>query len=86
MLPVDIPYRLVSRAQIAADDARLKREYPGIWQRRPGAIEYIAVSSVGFNSTKSRAIVYVRLRSQGTTHSMEKREGKWVNAAARERD
>ena len=37
MLPVDIPYRLVSRAQIAADDARLKREYPGIWAEAAGS-------------------------------------------------
>ena len=30
VLPIDIPYRLISRADIEADDARLKVKYPGI--------------------------------------------------------
>ena len=29
-------YRLIPRAEIRADDARLEQEYPGGWQRRPG--------------------------------------------------
>ena len=77
MLPVDIPYRLIPRADIAADDARLALKYPGQWQRRPESIEYAAVSAVGFNATKTKAIVYVHLRSNGGVYWIEKRQDKW---------
>jgi hypothetical protein len=77
MLPADIPYRLIPRAEIAADDARLALKYPGQTQRRPESIEYAAVSAVGFNATKTKAIVYVHLRSNGAVYWIEKRQGKW---------
>ena len=77
MLPIHIPYRLIPRAEIAADDARLILKYPGMWQRRPESIEYAAVSAVGFDATKTKAIVYVRLRSEGGVYWIEKRLGKW---------
>jgi hypothetical protein len=77
MLPVDIPYRLIPRAEIAVDDARLILKYPGTWQRRPESIEYAAVSVVGFDATKTKAIVYVHLRSEGGVYWIEKRLGKW---------
>jgi hypothetical protein len=79
-LPVDIPYRLIPRADILADDARLALKYPGTWQRRPESMEYAAVSAVGFNPTKNKAIVYVRLRSRGNIHNLELRDGKWAVA------
>ena len=71
-------YRLISRADIQADDARLEQEYPGIWQRRPGSMEFAAVSAVGFNAAKTKALVYIRLRSSGQIHLMERRDGQWV--------
>ena len=71
-------YRLIPRAEIEADDARLQREYPGIWQRRPGSMEFAAVSAVGFNAAKTKALVYIRLRSSGQIHLMERRDGQWV--------
>lgn len=77
MLPIDIPYRLIPRAEIAADDARLILKYPGTWQRRPESIEYAAVSAVGFDATKTKAIIYVHLRSEGGIFWIEKRLGKW---------
>jgi hypothetical protein len=80
VLRLDIPYLLVPRAEILADDARLALKYPGMWQRRPGAMEYAAVSAVGFNKARTKAKVYVRLRSSGNTHAMELREGRWVQA------
>jgi hypothetical protein len=80
MLPIDISYRLIPGAEIQADDARLALKYPGIWQRRPESMEYAAVSAVGFNPTKTKAMVYVRLRSSGNVHAMEIREGRWVGA------
>ena len=71
-------YRLIPRAEIRADDARLEQEYPGIWQRRPGSMEFAAVSAVGFNAAKTKALVYIRLRSSGQIYLMERREGRWV--------
>ena len=82
LLPIDTPYRLVPRAEILADDARLARMYPDTMQYRPGSMKYAAVSAVGFNAGKTKAIVSVRLRStQGMVdiHFMAIREGKWVN-------
>jgi hypothetical protein len=81
ILPVGTPYRLVPRAQVAADDARLAIKYPGIWLRRPESIEYAAVSAVGFNSMKTKALVYVRLRSSGQYVFMEKLAGHWIDAS-----
>ena len=69
---------IVPRAEIEADDARLALKYPGMWQRRPESMEYAAVSVVGFNPAKTKAMVYVRLRSSGRVQSMERREGGWV--------
>ena len=77
LLPIDLPYRLIPHAEIAADDARLALKYPGQWQRRPESIEYAAVSAVGFNATKTRAIVYMHLRMSGAVYWIEKRQGKW---------
>jgi hypothetical protein len=79
-LPLELPYRLIDRAEIEADDARLAKQYPGIWQRRPGSLEYVAVSAVGFNPARTKAIVYVRVRSSGTVRSMERRGGAWVES------
>jgi hypothetical protein len=80
MLPTEIPYRLIPRADILADDARLALKYPGVWERRPESMEYAAVSMVGFNSAKTRAMVYMHLRSMGGIHMMELREGKWLGS------
>ncbi len=80
LLPTDTPYRLIPRAEIEADDARLALKYPGIWQRRPESLEYAAVSAVGFNSDKSKAVLYVRLRGRGDIFFMEKRDGQWSRA------
>ena len=79
-LPVDIPYRLIPRADIVADDARLAQKYPGVWERRPESMEYAAVSAVGFNPAKDKALVYVRLRSSGELYARELRERRWVVA------
>ena len=80
-LLINTPYRLIPRAEIVADDARLARMYPGTMQPRPESMEYAAVSAVGFNASKTKAIVSVRLRSMRgmvDIHFMEMREGKWV--------
>ena len=79
-LHLGVPYRFVAQSTIAAEDARLKRKYPG-YNSLPGATPYAAVSAVGFNRARTRAIVYVRLRDRGEVHSLEKRDGRWVHAA-----
>ena len=79
LLPIDIPYRLVRRADILADNARLALMYPGTRQRRR-EMKYAAVSAVGFNAAKTKAIVYVRVPDRGDIVFMELREGKWVIA------
>jgi hypothetical protein len=80
MFSPGIPYRFISRAEIEADDARLAVKYPGTWMRVPESMEYGAVSAVGFNSAKTKALLYVRLRSQGDVYFMEKRDRVWVQA------
>lgn len=77
LLPVNVPYQLISKSEIAADDARLALKYPGIWQHRPESREYAAVSTVGFNQARTKAMVSVHVRRQGGVYVLEKRDGKW---------
>ena len=78
ILPIKFHYRLIPVADIEADDARLALKYPGLWQRRPESIEYTALSAIGFDEAKTKAIVYIRGRSSGTVQAMELRDDKWV--------
>ena len=41
-------------------------------------MEFAAVSAVGFNAAKTKALVYIRLRGSGQIHLMERRDGVWV--------
>jgi hypothetical protein len=43
-------------------------------------MEYAAVSAVGFNPAKTKAMVYLRLRMSGGMRFLELRNGNWVNA------
>ena len=79
-------YKLVSRAAILADDARLASERPGHTNGlRADAIEYIAVSAVGFNAARTKALVSSRSRTaQGLSSGMgmwELKDGHWVSGA-----
>ena len=80
-MPIGQPYRLISLQDIEADDARLALKYPGIYNERPESLQYAAVSAVGFNANKTKAMVYVRLRSNGELLGLERRDGKWTTAA-----
>jgi hypothetical protein len=73
-------YLLIPSSDIKAEGARLAALYPGIWQRRPGATDYAEVSAVGFDSTKTRAIVSMGFGASGSVHAMEKRDGRWGDA------
>ena len=81
MLSIEVPHRLIERSEIEADDARLALKYPGMWQRRPESMDFVAVSAVGFNAAKTRAIVYVRGRDSGAMKFLERQEGKWVRSS-----
>jgi hypothetical protein len=79
-------YKFVSRAEILADDARLAAEQPGHSNSlRPGAIEYVAFSAVGFNAAKTKAVVYKRNRTaRGLFDGMgmwELKEGHWISGS-----
>ena len=78
-LRLGVPHRFVAQATIAAEDARLRRQYPG-YNVLPG-VPYVAVSGIGFNPARTRAIVYVRRRGGGDVHYMEKQDGRWVRAS-----
>jgi len=81
-VPMRIEYRLVPRDEILADDARLAAKDPRRSNApRPGSIKYIAVSAVGFNAAKTKALVYVRFRTAHFSDAVlmkELKEGKWV--------
>ena len=83
MLSITVPHRLIARSEIEADDARVALKYPGMWQRRPESMEFVAISAVGFNAAKTRAIVYVRTRDFGSVKFLERQEGKWVRSLSR---
>jgi hypothetical protein len=78
LLSTAIPYRLIAKGEIVADDARLARKYPGLWQRRPESMEFAAVSAVGFNKAKTKALVSFRLRDRGDLRRVELQGGVWV--------
>lgn len=78
-LRLGVPHRFVAESTIAAEDARLRRKYPG--SNVPPGPPYTAVSAVGFNSARTRAIVYARRRGGGDVHYMEKHDGRWVRAS-----
>lgn len=71
-------YRFISRAEIEADDARLRTKYPGGRNRLPEAIEYRALSAVGFNAAKTKAIVYTRARGSDGVSAFEWKYGRCV--------
>jgi hypothetical protein len=78
-----VEYRLVARAEILADDARLAAAKPGLSNSvTAGAIEYVALSAVGFNAAKTKALIYVRDRTAGGLSygigMMELKEGRWI--------
>jgi hypothetical protein len=81
-LPIDLPYRLVPREEILADDARVAAKYPGLSNApRPGSLQYVAVSAVGFNAARTKALVYGRSRMSDFSEAlvmMELKQGKWV--------
>jgi hypothetical protein len=77
LLNLPVAYQLIAAAQIEADDARLAVKYPGTWQRRPESMDFVAVSSIGFDEPKARALMYARNRMRGGFVFLEKQDGRW---------
>jgi hypothetical protein len=77
LMNLPIAYRMITRAEVRADDERLALKYPGQWQVRPESLEYVAVSAVGFNADHTKAYVYVRTRSHGNWYHLGKSGGTW---------
>ena len=80
ILQIPGPLRLIPKAEIETDDARLRLKYPGRYNRLPESIEYAAVSAVGFSPDKTKAMVLVRLRTQGAVQMLERRGEEWARA------
>lgn len=82
-LPLGVKYRLVSRKQILAHDARVAAKHPVSGNApRPGSIRYIALSAVGFNAARTKALVYARFRTLHYSDELrmkELRDGRWVD-------
>jgi len=78
LLTINVSYRLLSRSAMEADDVRLAAKYPGRWQRRPETVQYAAVSAVGFDPTRTKAVVGVHLRDTGQVHLLEQGEASWI--------
>ena len=82
-LPLGVKYRLVSRKAILADDARVAAKHPiGGNAPRPGSLRYIALSAVGFNAARTKALVYARFRTLHYSDELlmkELKDGKWVD-------
>jgi hypothetical protein len=79
LLQTPVPYRLIPKSEIIADDARIALKYPGLRQgSRPESIEFAAVTAVGFNASETKALVGVRIRLQGWVVRLELRDGVWA--------
>lgn len=79
------PYTVVPRRDILALFAKGGGEWPAFYQRYPDSGGYIEVSAVGFDRSKTRAMVYMAhhcggLCGGGTHHLMEKVNGAWRTA------
>jgi len=73
---------VIPHAEILADDARIAAKDPRRSNApRPGSIKYIALSAVGFNAARTKALVYVRFRTSHFSDGLlmkELKDGKWV--------
>ena len=76
--PTTIRYSLVPRADIEADDARLRQKYPGRSNYLPESVEFAEFSAVGFNFDRTKAMAYGRTRGAGGLYVMERTDGQWV--------
>jgi len=72
-----VPYRLMAQSEIEADDVRWRLQHPGRGKNFSFAPDFVAVSAIGFNVTRTKAVVYVRVRDQGYVSLIERRGEVW---------
>lgn len=80
--PTTIRHSLVPRADLEADDARLRQQHPGRSNYLPGSMEFAEFSAVGFSPDRTKAMVYGRTRSAGGLYVLERTDGRWVVSSA----
>jgi hypothetical protein len=82
LLPAALPfkYEFIRQAEIEAHDVPLREKYRG-YNGIPGAITYTALSAVGFNAARTKAIVYRRLHDGEDLNTLELLNGQWIRRA-----
>ena len=80
-----VPYVVVPRKTIMAFFAKGAGNWPEFYRRYPDSGGYFEVSAVGFDGSKTRAMVYVAhhcggLCGAGSHHLLEKATGTWHEA------
>ena len=81
-LPTTLRHSLVPRANIEADDARLRKKYPARSNHLPESMEFAEFSAVGFNLDKTKAMVYGRTRGAGGLYVLERTDSQWLVSSA----
>jgi hypothetical protein len=78
VVPTDSLYRLIPKARSKPTTHVWSANAPVSWQRRPGSLDFVAVSAVGFDVDKTKALVYVQTRTSFQTQMMGRLGDKWV--------
>jgi hypothetical protein len=78
---VEVPYQLIMADELRS--AMQTADWEGFYQRYPNSGGWIELSAVGFNATKTVAVVYMghhcgSLCGGGGFHVLEKKNGQWV--------
>lgn len=78
---VEVPYQLIMADELRS--AMQTADWEGFFQRYPKSGGWIELSAVGFNATKTVAVVYMghhcgSLCGGGGFHVLEKKNGQWV--------
>jgi hypothetical protein len=78
---VEVPYQLIMADELRS--AMQTADWEGFFQRYPNSGGWIELSAVGFNATKTVAVVYMghhcgSLCGGGGFHVLEKKNGQWV--------
>lgn len=77
-LPIAQPYRLLTPAEFELFIAPQKVKYPENYNEH--APPYIRLSAVGFNVSRTKAMVSIALPDRGQVIGAELRDGKWITA------
>jgi hypothetical protein len=77
-LPIAQPYRLLTPAQFERFIGPLKVKYPENYMEHSPL--FVRVSAVGFNASKTKAMVSIALPDRGQVIGVELRDGKWITA------